>query len=162
MQGPWCGIWPTPRHAIHARPTNVVGDVCAIDHVVVHRTRTIEAKDGNPINKVWVVSNSMMRNGGTRAIATAIKLTPARSVLGREPGDQICLSDADFAKLSGAFFAELTAKLVATAGLPSRARRASDHAEPADRAAIGPPVPPAPRRPMACSRAAWLVRGFAE
>jgi hypothetical protein len=47
--------------------------VLALDNYFVHRSRTIEKKDGNPLNEVRVLCNSLMSNGGTVAADKTIK-----------------------------------------------------------------------------------------
>jgi hypothetical protein len=82
----------------------------ALDHLFCHRGRTNEGKDGNPLNEVRVLCNSIMENEGIMAADKQIRLKPDASVLGYEVGDEIRLSEADFRLLSGAFLAEIEAK----------------------------------------------------
>ena len=81
--------------------------VMLLDYFFVHRTRNLEGKDGNPINEVRVLSNSLLENDGVLAADKQIKLDPARSVLGYAPGDQIAVDEAGFRRLAAAFFGEL-------------------------------------------------------
>jgi hypothetical protein len=91
-------------------PTFFNNAVLALDHCFMHRLRTKEGKDGNPANEVRVLSNSLMENGGRLAPDKTIKLKAETSVLGLEPGDEIALSEDDFARLANAFYAEIEAK----------------------------------------------------
>lgn len=75
-----------------------------------HRTRAIEGKDGNPLNEVRVLANSIMVHDGVLTSDPAIRLDPAKSVLGIEPGAQIVLSADDVRRLCEAFFAEIEAR----------------------------------------------------
>ena len=84
--------------------------VLALDSYFVHRTRAIEKKDGNPLNEVRMLCNSMMNNGNVMCADKTIKYDPARSVLKYKVGDEIKLNEADFIKLSSAFFAEIENK----------------------------------------------------
>jgi hypothetical protein len=84
--------------------------VLVLDELCVHRLRTVEGKDGNPLNEVRVLAESLMNNGGTMTADKAIKLDPAKSVLGYAPGDEIKVTAADFERLSEAYFAELERK----------------------------------------------------
>ncbi len=86
--------------------------VVVLEGYFVHRLRAIEKKDGNPLNEVRVLCNSIMQSGSTLAPDTTIKLNPAKSVLKLEIGDDIRLSGDDFARLSTAFFAELERKFL--------------------------------------------------
>ena len=91
--------------------------VLLLDHMFVHRLSGVEGKDGNPLNEVRVLCNSLLLNDGklqvekrkewpTSAVA-GLKLPPETSILKLEPGDEVKLTEADFVKLSKAFFAEI-------------------------------------------------------
>jgi hypothetical protein len=82
----------------------------ALDHLFCHRGRNIEGKDGNPLNEVRLLCNSIMENQGILAADKQIRLEPEASVLGYEVGDEIKLSEADFRRLSEAFLAEIEAR----------------------------------------------------
>ncbi len=84
--------------------------VLALDASFCHRARTLELKDGNPLNEVRVLCGSMLENDGVLLQDRQIRLKPERSVLGYAPGDQIRLRPEDVAKLAEAFFAELEVK----------------------------------------------------
>jgi hypothetical protein len=97
----------------------------------VHRLRVIEGKDGNPLNEVRVLCNSILLNGGKMQVETlpewpmpggrSLKLPLEKSVLKLKVGDVVKLSEADFVRLSKAFFAALEEKylqLQATDGPP--------------------------------------------
>src|SRR5581483_11365600 len=88
-----------------------------LDHMFVHRLSGIEGKDGNPLNEVRVITNSLLLNAGRlqveklpdwpQSAVSGLKLPPEKSVLKLKPGDDIKLTEADFAKLAKAFFAEI-------------------------------------------------------
>ena len=86
--------------------------VLALDNYFVHRSRTLELKDGNPLNEVRVLCSSMMNNDGIVAEDKQIKLNPATSVLKHQVGDRVELSQQDFMQVSEAFFAEIEKKFV--------------------------------------------------
>jgi hypothetical protein len=86
------------------------GLVLQLDYSFVHRTRALEGKDGNPLNEVRVVCASLLTNDGVMAADKTIKMDPETSVLGYEVGDAIAVGEADFERLSRAFFAELEEK----------------------------------------------------
>lgn len=92
--------------------------VLLLDYFFVHRLRVVEGKDGNALNEVRVLSNSLLNNKGmmttenvsdTTAYAGlgALKLSPEKSVLNYRTGDEVKVRQADFVRLSGAFFAEM-------------------------------------------------------
>jgi hypothetical protein len=84
--------------------------VIVLDHLFVHRLRTVEGKDGNPLNEVRLLADSMMNNSNKMAMDTTIKYDPSQSVLKYEAGKEIKLNEADFVLLSKAFFAEIEKK----------------------------------------------------
>ena len=81
--------------------------VLVLDRPFVHRIRPVTGKDGNPLNEVEMLGDSLMNHDGTLQKSKVIKLVPEQSVLRLEFGDPIRLSEDDFARLSAAFFAEL-------------------------------------------------------
>jgi hypothetical protein len=83
--------------------------VLQLDYSFVHRTRNMEGKDGNAMNEVRVVCNSLLHGDGTLLADKTVKLDPATSVLGLAPGDPIALDEGDFARLCDAFFERLEA-----------------------------------------------------
>ena len=82
------------------------------DRYFVHRLRMVTGKDGNPLNEAELLSDSLMNNDGVLRGNNVIKLTPDQSVLKLNLGDRIRLSEAQFERLSKAFFAELQSKFV--------------------------------------------------
>jgi hypothetical protein len=84
--------------------------VLVLDAYFMHRLRTKELKDGNPLNEVRVLCTSIMTNQGVMVADKTIKMKPDQSVLGYEVGDRIALTEKDFSRLSKAFFAEIETK----------------------------------------------------
>jgi hypothetical protein len=94
--------------------------VLLLDYMFVHRLAGVEGKEGNPLNEVRVICNSILFNGGRLQVeklpgwpnsaGSGIKLPPEKSVLKLEPGDEVKLTEAGFTRLAQAFFAELTKK----------------------------------------------------
>ena len=111
-------VGKAPSNEFEARFFN--DQVLLLDHMFVHRLMVIEGKDGNPLNEVRVICNSILFNNGKLQIdklpgwpdsaGASIKLPPEKSVLKLKAGDDIKLSEADFVRLSKAFFAELEKK----------------------------------------------------
>lgn len=78
----------------------------------------MEGKDGNALNEVRILCNSILNNnsiltadnvGATAAFAglNAIKLPLEKLIVKLRAGDEVALSEADFVRLSNAFFAEI-------------------------------------------------------
>ncbi len=86
--------------------------VLLLDHLFVHRLRTVEGKDGTPLNEVRLLSDSMLNNNNKMGADKTIKYDPARSVLKYKVGDEIKLNEADFLLLYKAFFAEIESKFL--------------------------------------------------
>jgi hypothetical protein len=86
--------------------------VVVLDASFVHRLRGKEGKDGNPLNEVRMLADSILRNGGALAGDKTIKYTPETSVLGLELGAAIALDEEQFERLADAFFAELERKFI--------------------------------------------------
>ncbi len=80
-----------------------------LDRLFVHRLAgpNYEGTDGNPLNEVRILCDSLMTNNGMLRADKQIKLAPERSVLKLRVGDPAWLSRADFERLAAAFFAEL-------------------------------------------------------
>ena len=74
------------------------------------RRRGQEGKDGNPLNEVRMIADSLLLNDGVLTANSTIKYNPAKAVLGLRIGDAITLTRADFERLAAAFFAEMHAK----------------------------------------------------
>lgn len=83
-----------------------------LDFAFVHRLRTVEGKDGNPLNEVRVIANSLLQHGGTMTPEANIKLVPAKSVLGIEPGAKIEVTASAFARIRDAYFGEIEKRFV--------------------------------------------------
>jgi hypothetical protein len=83
-----------------------------LDRYFVHRLRSVTGKDGNPLNEVELLSDSLMNNGGKLRGINAIKYDPGESVLKLDVGDRIRLDVAQFERLAKAFFADLETKYV--------------------------------------------------
>ena len=104
----------TDRAAIEAfEPVFFNNMAIVLDGCFMHRSRTLEKKDGNPLNEVRLVCASLMSNDGVLAADKQIKLDPEKSILGYRVGDEIALTESAFVRLSDAFFAGIEEKFVA-------------------------------------------------
>jgi hypothetical protein len=86
--------------------------ILALDRYFVYRLRMVTGKDGNPLNEVELMTDSLMNNDGVLRGYKVIKLIPDQSVGKLNIGDRIRLSAAQFERLSKAFFAEIESKFV--------------------------------------------------
>ena len=85
----------------------------ALDRYFVHRIRMVTGKDGNPLNEVELIVESLLDHGGVLRANNVIKLHPDESVTKIQFGERIALTADVFERLADAFFAELDRKFVA-------------------------------------------------
>jgi hypothetical protein len=83
-----------------------------LDRYFVHRLRAVTGKDGNPLNEVEMICDSLISNDGVMLASDVINLIPDQSIVQLQVGDPIELNLADFERLSGAFFADLERKFL--------------------------------------------------
>ena len=86
--------------------------VLVLDRYFVHRIRPVTGKDGNPLNEVELLAESIMDNDHVMRGNKVIKFVPAESVMKLEIGDRIEFTAAEFDRLAKAFFAELEARFL--------------------------------------------------
>jgi len=86
--------------------------VLVLDRYYVHRLRMVTGKDGNALNAVELIADSLMNNDGVMRGNNVIKYVPKDSVTKLEIGDQIRLTEKQFERLAAAFFKELEQKFL--------------------------------------------------
>ena len=79
----------------------------ALDHHFMHRMRGAEGKDGNPLNEVRMLSDSIMEHDGVLRENRTIKYKADKAVAGIAPGQEIVLDAETFERLAGAYLAEM-------------------------------------------------------
>ncbi|MEO8696432.1 MAG: hypothetical protein ABI658_23160 [Acidimicrobiales bacterium] len=84
----------------------------ALDRFFVHRVRPVTGKDGNPLNEVEMICESLLNNNGVLRESKVIKLIPEKSVTKLQFGESIRLTGEQFERLSDAFFTELERKFL--------------------------------------------------
>ena len=84
--------------------------VLVIDTQFAHRLRGVEGKDGNPVNEVTMLRDSLLQEEGVFTANKTITYRPEDSVLGLEFGDPVRITEKQFAKLSKAFYAEIESR----------------------------------------------------
>ena len=104
---------PNVRSALAAfEPLFFSNMTLVLDRYFVHRLRMVTGKDGNALNEVELISDSVMNNDGVLRSNNVIKLIPDQSVVKLNIGDRIRLSAAQFDRLSRAFFVEIQSKFL--------------------------------------------------
>jgi hypothetical protein len=81
--------------------------VLDLDRCFVHRTRGMEGKDGNALNEVRMLCESILRHDGVMTADRTMKYRSESSVLKIGVGEWIRIDGSGFAALADAFFAEL-------------------------------------------------------
>jgi hypothetical protein len=84
--------------------------VLVLDHHFLHRGRNFEGKDGNPLNEVRMLCDSLVENGGTMAPDKTIRMKPDQTVLNYAVGDEIAVRKDGFRRLADGFFAEIESR----------------------------------------------------
>jgi hypothetical protein len=84
--------------------------VPALDRWFSIRNPKVEGRDGNPINEVRAIAESVTEHGSVMAVPKGIKLSEESSVLGFLDGEEISLDGDSFERLFDAFLAEVEAK----------------------------------------------------
>ena len=82
------------RDAFEATFFNTI--ILVLDNMFVHKSRTLEKKDGNPLNEVRVLCNSLLQNKDVVLADKSIKMDPAKSIAGFRVGDDIRVTEAEF------------------------------------------------------------------
>ncbi len=83
-----------------------------LDRYFVHRLRSVTGKDGNALNEVEMLSDSLMNNDGVLKATTVIRYVADRSVVGIGIGAPIVVGQDGFERLAEAFFADLERKFL--------------------------------------------------
>jgi hypothetical protein len=83
-----------------------------LDRYFVHRLRSVTGKDGNPLNEVELLADSLMNNGGELRGNNVIRYKRDESVLKLDIGQPIRVAATEFERLSQAFFDDLETKFV--------------------------------------------------
>lgn len=78
-----------------------------------HRSRRREGTDGNVLNEVRMLSDSILANSAILEVDKTIEYDPDATVLGLPIGSEICPSVADFERISQAFFEEIVTRYAA-------------------------------------------------
>ena len=74
---------------VEFEPRFIGSVIVSLDASFVHRVRAQEGKDGNPLNEIRMLADSILTNDGILAPHTTIKYVAERSVAGIEIGEPI-------------------------------------------------------------------------
>lgn len=83
-----------------------------LNRYFLHRFRMVSGKDGNPLNEVELICDSLLNNHGVFRGNNVIKYINLQSIVKLNIGDKIHLTADEFEHLSAAFFAELERKFL--------------------------------------------------
>lgn len=83
--------------------------VVVLDAWFVHRSRDLEGTDGNPMNEVRVVADSVVANDGTLRVEGAIAWDAEHTVLGLAVGDEVEVTANGYERLAAAYLAAIEA-----------------------------------------------------
>lgn len=78
-----------------------------LELMFVHRLRGQEGKDGNPLNEVRILCDSLFNNKGVLLVDSGIQYKEEKTVLGVPLGGEIMLTFAHVKTLSDAYFCEI-------------------------------------------------------
>jgi hypothetical protein len=84
--------------------------ILVLDRYFVHRLRQVTGKDGNPLNEVELLTESLLNNDGVLRGNNVVKFVPDESVLKLTIGARIRLGMSDFERLAKAFLADIERK----------------------------------------------------
>jgi hypothetical protein len=105
--------------AAKAGPSEALGafsaDFCssmilALDHMFQYRLRNAELKDGNPLNELRMLANSLMEGGGVLLADKTIKYDAAKAVAEIAVGQEIELDVDTFERFARAVLGEIEKK----------------------------------------------------
>ena len=81
--------------------------ILVLDSYFVHRLRGKEGKDGNPLNEVRMLANSILTGQARLLGDKTIKYKPDTAVLHLDVGDEICVDFSQFVALCEAYFSTI-------------------------------------------------------
>lgn len=79
----------------------------ALDHHFMHRMRGAEGKDGNPLNEVRMLTDSLMEHDDVLQDNKTIKYRAEKAVAGIAVGQKVALDAETFGRLARAYVAEI-------------------------------------------------------
>ena len=77
--------------------------VVALDAWFVHRLRTMEGQDGNAMNEVRVLADSIVANDGVLRVEGPMRWEPDRTRLGFAIGEEVLVTADGYERLAAAY-----------------------------------------------------------
>lgn len=90
--------------------------VVVLDAWFADRPRGPERADGNPMNEVRVIADSVVGNDGTLRVEEGLTWVPERTVLRFSVGDEVAVTANGYERLAAAYLATIEATYLETAG----------------------------------------------
>ena len=84
--------------------------VVVLDAAFVHRVRSKEGEDGDPLVEVRLLAESSLQHDGVLVVRSPQRLPADSSVLGLSPGDPVAVTREAFVRLCDAFLDALEAR----------------------------------------------------
>ena len=81
--------------------------VVVLDAWFADRDRDLEGDDGNPMNEVRVIADSVVRNAGTLRVEGPTRWAPERTVLRLAVGDEVEITANGYERLAAAYLAAI-------------------------------------------------------
>jgi len=81
--------------------------VLALDAWFLHRSRTLEGKNGGPLNEVRLICEALVQHDGVLTGQRSIKYDADKAVLGLALGEQVLVTEVGFVALLDAFLADI-------------------------------------------------------
>ena len=81
-----------------------------------HRQRGLEGDDGNPMNEVRVIADSIVDNDAVLRVAGPITWVPERTVLRLAVGDEVEITANGFERLTAAYLAAIESTYAESTG----------------------------------------------
>ncbi len=90
--------------------------VVALDAWFVHRLRDMEGVDGNAMNEVRVLADSVVANDGVLRVEGPLAWVPERTVLGLAVGDDVMVTADGYERLAAAYLDAISDTFVTPVG----------------------------------------------
>ena len=90
--------------------------VVALDAWFAHRSHQIEGSDGNPMNEVRALADSMIANDGVLRVPDHVRWEAGRTVLHLAVGDEVVVTADTYERLVSAYLAAVAERFVTRAG----------------------------------------------